>query len=155
MVCVLDKKKDPRMLRSEKRARRFQERGRSPVPKKYPFTMRRVASQQEDSFLQQLNPKINPKINFKINFKIKVDHNIDLKICRGSKQTGIALALESESTTKVVSPIEFKHRGRQISEPLQPRAAFRRRPGSANLPSDQLVSAVQHLIRKEPASAPA
>jgi 5-methylcytosine-specific restriction endonuclease McrA len=111
MVYVLDKKKEPLMPCSEKRAWLLLERGRASVHKKYPITIRLVDSKQEDSVLQQLNLKIDP----------------------GSKQTGIALVRETESTAKVVSHIELKHRGRQISETLPQRAAFRRRPRSANL----------------------
>jgi hypothetical protein len=133
MVYVLDKQKEPLMPCAEKRARLLLERGRARVHKGHPFTIRRVASKHEDSVLPQLILKIDP----------------------GSKQTDIALNCETESTAKVVSDIEFKHRGRQISEPLQPRAAFRRRSKAANLRSSHLVCSVQDLIGKERASAPA
>ena len=108
-VFVLDRKKNPLMPCSEKRARLLITRGRARVHRMYPFTIRLV--DRESGGVQPLQIKIDP----------------------GSKQTGIALVREADSTATVVALIELKHRGSAIRKALQQRAGFRRRRRSANL----------------------
>jgi 5-methylcytosine-specific restriction endonuclease McrA len=109
-VFVLDKQKKPLMPCSGRRARLLLERGRAVVVRRYPFTIRikdRVGGE-----LQPVRVKIDP----------------------GSKTTGIAL-VRDEGTNRpatVLSLFELAHRGRQISEALTARRAFRRRRRNAN-----------------------
>lgn len=111
MVYVLDQRKKPLMPCSEKRARLLLERRRARVHRMYPFTIRLIDRKQEDSVLQPLRLKIDP----------------------GSRQTGIAIVRQEDETSSVVSLLELKHRGQQISKALSQRAAYRRRRRSANL----------------------
>lgn len=111
MVFVLDSHKKPLISCSEKRARLLLQRGRARVHKLVPFTIRLTDRLQENSELQPLRLKLDP----------------------GSKTTGVALVRESSTTTHVFYLAELEHRGRQISEALTARRAFRRRRRSANL----------------------
>jgi hypothetical protein len=110
-VFVLDKRKQPLMPCSEKRARLLLERGRAVVVRRYPFTIRikdRIGGET-----QSVRVKIDP----------------------GSKVTGLAL-VRNEGTNHpatVLSLIKLAHRGRQISEALTARRGFRRRRRNANL----------------------
>jgi hypothetical protein len=110
-VFVLDKRKQPPMPCSEKRARLLLERGRAVVVRRYAFTIRikdRIGGET-----QSVRVKIDP----------------------GSKVTGLAL-VGNEGTNHpaiVLSLIELAHRGRQISEALTARRGFRRRRRNANL----------------------
>ena len=114
-VFVLDKRKQPLMPCSEKRARILLERGRARVHRMVPFTIRLVDRLQADSVLQPLRLKLDP----------------------GSKTTGLALVREKEtvdvSTGEIVHAItilmllELKHRGHAIRDALTSRGAFRRR----------------------------
>ena len=110
-VFVLDKHKKPLMPCSEKRARLLLDRRRAVVVKRYPFTIRlkdRVGGET-----QPVRVKLDP----------------------GSKTTGIAVTREEDGNkgTTVIWLAELVHRGRQISEALTARRAFRRRRRGANL----------------------
>ena len=109
MVFVLDKRRQPLMPCTEKRARLLLQRGRARVYRMYPFTIRLV--DRIGGTTQPLTLKLDP----------------------GSKQTGIALVQESGTTTAVVSLIELKHRGESIHKALEQRAEFRRGRRSRNL----------------------
>jgi len=108
-VFVLAKNKKPLMPCSEKRARLLLQRGRARIHKMYPFTIRLV--DRREGATQPLVLKIDP----------------------GSKQTGLAIVREAETTTTVVSLVELKHRGAAISKALKQRSGFRKRRRSANL----------------------
>jgi len=112
-VFVLDARKRPLMPCSEKRARLLLSRGRARVARRYPFTIRLVDVRVEDCTLQPVRIKLDP----------------------GSKTTGIAVVREEggNKPTAVLFLAELAHRGRQISEKLTARAAFRRRRRSKNL----------------------
>ena len=134
-IFVLDKKKQPLMPCSEKRARLLLARGRAVVHKRYPFTIRlkdRVGGET-----QPLRLGIDP----------------------GSKTTGLALMHEPDSQQRhVLCLFELIHRGFQIKKALQQRAAFRRRRRSANLryraprfnnrtkPKGWLAPSLQHRV---------
>lgn len=114
-VFVLDRSGKPLMPCSEKRARLLLERGRARVHRLVPFVIRLVDRRVESCVLQPLRIKLDP----------------------GSKITGIALVRERCDTdgktgevrteAAVLSLVELVHRGRQISEALIQRRAFRRR----------------------------
>src|SRR6516225_3390495 len=120
-VFVLDKKGKPLMPCSEKRARLLLEAGRARVHRVKPFTIRLVDREQKDSALQPVRVKLDP----------------------GSKVTGIALVRESETAdpetgevkreAAVLNLIELEHRGQQIKNAMQSRAALRRGRRSRNL----------------------
>ena len=120
-VFVLDRSGKPLMPCSEKRARKLLAAGRARVHRVMPFVIRIVDRRVQDSALQPLRVKIDP----------------------GSKTTGLALVREAESIDAasgevrrevfVLNLFELVHRGRQISEALTGRRAFRRRRRSANL----------------------
>ncbi|MBK6616849.1 MAG: RRXRR domain-containing protein [Nitrosomonas sp.] len=112
-VFVLDKKKQPLMPCSEKRARLLLDRGRAVVVKMYPFTIRlkdRVGGE-----VQPLRVKLDP----------------------GSRYTGIAVVRESETidtdtgeisvNLTVLNLLQLNHRGLAISDSLTSRSAMRRR----------------------------
>ncbi|CAK0760288.1 5-methylcytosine-specific restriction enzyme A [Gammaproteobacteria bacterium] len=114
-VFVLDKRKNPLMPCSEKRARKLLKAKRARVHRLIPFTIRVVDRKVSDCKLQPLEIKIDP----------------------GSKITGIAVVRKSETvdtktgevatTANVVNLFELTHRGRQISEALTSRRQMRRR----------------------------
>lgn len=118
-VFVLDKKKQPLMPCTEKRARLLLERGRAVVARMYPFTIR---------LKDRVGGDTQP---------------VALKIDPGSRTTGIAVVRENESTdtetgelkreATALALMELEHRGAFISKRLTARAAFRRRRRSANL----------------------
>ena len=104
-VFVLNKHKKPLMPCSLYRAHLLLNRGRAVVDKRYPFTIRlkdRIGSEAQSARL-----KIDP----------------------GSKVTGIAVVADEvgNKPAKVLWLGELAHRGRQISEALTARRAFRRR----------------------------
>jgi 5-methylcytosine-specific restriction endonuclease McrA len=111
-VYVLDKKKQPLMPCSEKRARLLLERGRAVVHKMYPFTVR--LKDRVGGALQPLRLKIGP----------------------ASHKTGIALVRESETVDPVTGAVErvehvinlidLEHRGWLISKKLEQRSNMRR-----------------------------
>ena len=120
-VFVLDRSGKPLMPCSEKRARKLLAAGRARVHRVMPFVIRIVDRRVQDSALQPLRIKIDP----------------------GSKTTGLALVREAESIDVASGEVrrelfalnlfELVHRGRQISEALTGRRAFRRRRRGANL----------------------
>ncbi len=120
-VFVLDRSGKPLMPCSEKRARKLLAAGRARVHRVMPFVIRIVDRRVQDSALQPLRIKIDP----------------------GSKTTGLALVREADSIDAasgkvrrevfVLNLFELVHRGRQISEALTGRRAFRRRRRGANL----------------------
>jgi 5-methylcytosine-specific restriction endonuclease McrA len=101
-VFVLGSDRRPLMPCSEKRARLLLERGRAAVIRRYPFTIILNDRSQDDCELQTIEIKLDP----------------------GSKVTGIAVVRERSA---VLFLAELTHCGRQISEKLTARAAFRRR----------------------------
>nr|WP_298059999.1 RNA-guided endonuclease IscB [uncultured Halomonas sp.] len=133
-VFVLDKKKQPLMPCSEKRARLLLQRGRAVVHKRYPFTLRLKDRVGGDT--QPLRLKLDP----------------------GSKTTGLALIRDTGNDQHVLCLFELTHRGYQIKKALQQRAAFRRRRRSANLryraprfdnrtkPKGWLAPSLQHRV---------
>jgi 5-methylcytosine-specific restriction endonuclease McrA len=110
-VFVLDKRKRPLMPCCEKRARLLLKRGRAVVHRRYPFTIR-----LKDRIGGELQP-------------------VRVKIDPGSKTTGIAVVTDQDGNrpSRVLCLFELTHRGRQISEALTARRAFRRRRRNANL----------------------
>ncbi|MHB8255199.1 MAG: RNA-guided endonuclease IscB [Acidiferrobacter sp.] len=114
-VFVIDKRKNPLMPCSEKRARKLLGSGRARVHRLIPFVIRLVDRDVLGCELQSIQIKIDP----------------------GSQYTGIAVVRESKSrdvatgeisiTAHVLNLFELWHRGRQISEALTARRAMRRR----------------------------
>jgi len=102
-VLVLDRKKNPLMPCSEKRARLLLARRRAVVVRVYPFTIR--LKDRAGGAVQKVVLKIDP----------------------GSKETGLAVSRVSAQGEHVLCLIELIHRGRQISKALGQRSAFRRR----------------------------
>lgn len=111
-VFVLDKKKNPLMPCTEKRARLLLQRGRAVIVRIYPFTIRLKDRVSGD--MQEIRLGIDP----------------------GSKTTGLMLARESEEinadsgeikrTRYVLFLAELEHRGESIRETLTSRRAMRR-----------------------------
>ncbi|MCX6991448.1 MAG: RNA-guided endonuclease IscB [Chlamydiae bacterium] len=106
-VFVLDKRKNPLMPASEKRARLLLQRGRAVVIKMYPFTNR---------LKDRVGGEVQP---------------IRLKIDPGSLSTGIAVVKKIETgdttTCQVTNLFQINHRGQSISSALTSRRAMRRR----------------------------
>lgn len=109
-VFVLDKHKKPLMPCCEKRARLLLTRSRAVVVRRYPFTIR-------------LNDRAGGEVP-----------PVWGKLDPGSKTTGIAVLTDEDGNkpAKVLCRFELSHRGRQISEALRARRAFRRRRRRAN-----------------------
>lgn len=98
-VLVVDKRKNPLMPCSEKRARLLLERGRAVVHKMRPFTIRLKDRTAEASTLQPVRIKIDP----------------------GSRATGVAVIREDVSDPEqqqVLMLMEVEHRGHQIKGAL-------------------------------------
>lgn len=111
-VFVLDRRGQPLMPCSHKRASLMLERGRARVHRVVPFVIRLTDRDQDSCELQNLTLSTDP----------------------GSKITGLALVrVDAFHTHHVVSLMELVHRGRQISEALTARRNMRRRRRSANL----------------------
>jgi len=102
-VFVLDRRKQPLMPCTEKRARLLLGRRRALVVRAYPFTIR--LKDRTGSITQPVHIKIDP----------------------GSKTTGIAVVRENGQKQHVLALMELAHRGRPISKSLDQRRAFRRR----------------------------
>ena len=106
-VFVLDKRKNPLMPASEKRARLLLQRRRAVVIKMYPFTIR---------LKDRIGGEVQP---------------IRIKIDPGSRSTGIAVVKELETgdttTCHVTNLFQINHRGQSISVALTSRRAMRRR----------------------------
>lgn len=103
-VLVIDKKKQPLMPCSEKRARLLLDRGRAVVVRVHPFTIR--LKDREGGHTQPVRIKLEP----------------------GSRTTGMALVREgADGTQHVLWLGEIAHRGHVIRDRLAHRRAFRRR----------------------------
>ncbi|HZY99168.1 MAG TPA: RNA-guided endonuclease IscB [Candidatus Baltobacteraceae bacterium] len=109
MVFVLDKRRQPLMPCSEKRARLLLRRGRARVHRLHPFCIR--LTDRVGGTIQPLALKIDP----------------------GSKATGLALVHQSKDALVTLALIELRHRGNVIRENLQTRKGFRRGRRSRNL----------------------
>jgi 5-methylcytosine-specific restriction endonuclease McrA len=96
---------------SEKRARLLLVRGRAVVVRRYPFTIR-------------LRDRVGGATAY-----------VRIKLDPGSKTTGVAVVADASGNkpAKVLCLFELHHRGRQISDRLTARRAFRRRRRSAHL----------------------
>ena len=110
-VFVLDRSGTPLMPCTEKRARLLLARGRARVHRVIPFVIRLTDRKADACSFQPLRVKLDP----------------------GSKVTGVALVREADDGIAVLNLFELVHRGRQISEALTARRAFRRRRRGANL----------------------
>ena len=143
-VFVWDKKQQPLMPCSEKRARLLLARGRAVVVRLAPFAIR--LKDRVGGIQQPLRLKLDP----------------------GSKTTGIAVVREDEQVDPETGEVhraahvlwlgELTHRGHQISEALTARSAMRRRRRTANLrhraprfdnrtrPAGWLAPSLQHRV---------
>ena len=101
-VFVLDKNKKPLMPCTSARARFLLSKKEAAIFKHYPFTI-------------ILKKKTN---NIKQNIAYKAD--------QGSKITGIALVAEFKKSKTVIFAANLEHKGYQVSEKLESRAASRR-----------------------------
>lgn len=110
-VFVLDRRGQPLMPCSEKRARLLLQRGRARVHRVAPFVIRMVDRTVADSELQPVRVKLDP----------------------GSKTTGIALVREAEDGSTVLNLFELEYRGAAIRDTLKARAALRRGRRSRHL----------------------
>ncbi len=109
-VFVLSKHKAPLMPMTPRRARQLLDSKRAVVHKLNPFTIR--LKDREDGVLQPVVLSLDP----------------------GSKHTGGALCrVGNNGTLFVLFLFELQHRGRQISEALTARAAYRRNRRSRKL----------------------
>ncbi|MDD2727588.1 RNA-guided endonuclease IscB [Malikia sp.] len=114
-VFVLDRRGQPLMPCSEKRARLLLERGRARLHRVVPFVIRLIDREADRCTLQPLRVKLDP----------------------GSRTTGLALVRETESVepdtgevlpgAAVLQLLELAHRGHAISDALTARRAMRRR----------------------------
>lgn len=115
MVFVLDKRKQPLMPCTEKRARLLLARGRAVIHRLHPFTIRLKDRLLSDSALQPVILKIDP----------------------GSQVTGIAVIREEQTSKGQVHHAlwlaELKHRGAAVTHRMRLRASYRRRRRSKNL----------------------
>lgn len=112
-VFVLDKRKQPLMPCSEKRARLLLARNRAVVVRMYPFTIR---------------------LKYRIDGEVQP---IAIKLDPGSKYTGVAVVRKSETIDlltgeiktklRVLNLFQLNHRGSMISENLTSRRAMRNR----------------------------
>ena len=102
-VFVWDKRKQPLMPCSEKRARLLLSRGRAVVVKHYPFTIR---------LKDRIGGKTQP-------LRVKLDP--------GSRYTGIAVVRETKEKSTVLNLFQLNHRGLLISANLTSRRAMRSR----------------------------
>ena len=133
-VLVLDKKKQPLMPCSEKRARLLLERGRAVVHRMRPFTIRLKDRAGGDT--QPMRIHLDP----------------------GSKTTGVALVREgADGTEHVLWLGEIAHRGQVIRDRLSRRRALRRRRrgqlrhrapwfNNRTRPSGWLAPSLQHRV---------
>ncbi|GJL64432.1 MAG: hypothetical protein NPIRA04_30860 [Nitrospirales bacterium] len=113
-VFVLDKRKQPLMPCSEKRARLLLDRGRAVVHRAVPFTIRLRDRRVEDSAIQPVRLALDP----------------------GSKVTGLAVVRETKQADlktgevrrerAVLTLFELSHRGEAIRKSLDQRRVFRR-----------------------------
>src|SRR5437016_5364845 len=115
MVFVLDKRQEPLMPCTPKRARLLLARGRAVVVRVQPFVIRLKDRLVEDSMLQPIALKIDP----------------------GSKTTGMTLVrVEQTQEGEVHHAVflsEVQHRGEHVHTDMEKRARARRRRRNANL----------------------
>jgi len=143
-VFVLDRRKNPLMPCSQRRARLLLERGRAVVHRHHPFTIR---------LKDRVGGETQP---------------VELRVDPGSKGTGLALVRvaeetcpetgEVETTVHVLERAELRHRGAAIRKALLQRSQRRRRRRSANLryraprfsnrrrPEGRLPPSLQHRV---------
>jgi 5-methylcytosine-specific restriction endonuclease McrA len=133
-VFVIDKRKNPLMPCSEKRARLLLERKKAVVHRMYPFTIR-------------LRSRVGGAVQ-----------SVSLKLDPGSKTTGVAVAREDEDKTEALWLGEIAHRGARIRKALEQRSGYRRRRRSANLrhraprfdnrsaPEGRLMPSLRHRV---------
>jgi 5-methylcytosine-specific restriction endonuclease McrA len=114
-VFVLDKRKNPLMPCSEKRARLLLRKHCAVVHRLIPFTIRLKDRTRQESAVQPTVLKVDP----------------------GSKTTGLALArVEASAESEVHHALhlaELVHRGEEVRQRLRKRAGYRRRRRAANL----------------------
>jgi 5-methylcytosine-specific restriction endonuclease McrA len=114
-VFVLDKRKQPLMPCSEKRARQLLSTHRAVVHRLVPFTIRLKDRTRQESGVQPTVLKVDP----------------------GSKTTGMALVrISTRASGEVHHALhlaELTHRGEEVRERLRKRAGYRRRRRGANL----------------------
>jgi hypothetical protein len=114
-VFVLDKRKQPLMPCSEKRARLLLSKGRAVVHRLVPFTIRLKDRTRDECGVQPTVLKVDP----------------------GSKTTGMALArVEATAAGEVHHALhlaELTHRGEEVRQSLHKRAEYRRRRRGTNL----------------------
>lgn len=120
-VFVLDRRKQPLMPCSEKRARLLLARGRARVHRQMPFTIRLIDRCSSQSALQPLELKITPGSDTSGLAVVRHHDTLDTK-------TG-----EESATAHVLTLFELIHRSAQISEALTARRLMRRRRRQANL----------------------
>lgn len=120
-VFVLDRRKQPLMPCSEKRARLLLARGRARVHRQMPFTIRLIDRCTSQSELQPLELKITPGSD--ASGLAVVRHHDTLDTTTG----------EETATAHVLNLFELIHRSAQISEALTARRLMRRRRRQANL----------------------
>ena len=111
-VFVLDRRKNPLMPCSPKRARELLSARRAVVHKIHPFTIRLKDRLLEDSSVQPVSVKVDP----------------------GSKKTGVALTRTDEDAVEhALAFFVLEHRGSLIHEKMEARRALRRGRRSRNL----------------------
>lgn len=104
-VFVMDKKKNPLMPCSPRRARLLLRSGRARVHRRVPFTIRLVDRLLAESTVEGVQVKIDP----------------------GSRATGIAVARTGASgTVHGLVAVEVQHRGAQIHRRMITRSGYRR-----------------------------
>jgi 5-methylcytosine-specific restriction endonuclease McrA len=152
-VFVLDKRKKPLMLCSEKRARLLLERGRARIHKMRPFTIRLVDRLQEQSQIQPIALTLDPGskttgialsrtegASRKVRYRIELNHlgqavrlidcfeeRLQLQLIPLKIATLIALSRTELENRKVLFLIELKHRDQAISDNLKQRSGHRGR----------------------------
>ncbi|OIR09483.1 HNH endonuclease [mine drainage metagenome] len=114
-VFVVDKRKNPLMPCSEKRATKLLGSGRARVHRLIPFSIRVLDREVAGCVLQPVKIKIDPGSKFTGIAVVRETKSIDV----ATGETGIAV--------HVLNLFELVHRGRQISEALTARRQMRRR----------------------------
>ena len=105
MVAVLDKRKDPLMPCSEKRARKLLESGRARVHRIFPvFTIRMIDRYLPHSATQPVVVSIDP----------------------GSKATGVAVSRVAGTARHALVLMQLVHKGQLIRKRLEQRKGYRR-----------------------------
>jgi len=111
-VFVLDRRQQPLMPCSPRRARLLLRSGRARVHRRVPFTIRLVDRALAESTVPGVQVKIDP----------------------GSRATGVAVArTDAAGVVNGLATVEIQHRGAQIHRRLITRAGFRRARRNRNL----------------------